>query len=530
MGQSTWRKLCRQALSILEKIPRGSSTRHHGGSHNAGCGDRFPAQPTADADLSQIRDGSHPAQLRLAQEELIAHQLTVQGVRDSERRHCAPPIPPASCLTERFVKHLPFTPTAAQERVARELAADMAKDLPMLRLVQGDVGSGKTLVAARAALDTIDAGYQVAFMAPTELLAEQHHANLSAWFEPLEQPVAWLSGRTKGKARAGILEALASGRLPIVVGTHALFQDDVEFKNLGLIVVDEQHRFGVQRLSGDKGSGGMHPHQLALTATPIPRSLAMVAYGDLDCSVIDELPPGRQPVTTTLIDHSRRDAVIRRVGAACGEGRQAYWVCTAIEESDALDIEAAEATRDQLIAALPDIRIGLVHGRLKPAEKAATMAQFKEGQLELLVATTVIEVGVDVPNASLMIIDNAERLGLAQLHQLRGRVGRGAIDSHCLLMFRQPISDTAQRRLQVLQDSQDGFVIAEADLEIRGPGELLGTRQTGMAEFRVASLPEHESLLTEAQAIAVHLYQHHPQRAEELMQRWAGARADFARV
>ena len=533
MGQSTWRKLCRQALSILENNPPVDLLRDIIEDRiTLAAAIAFLHNPPPNAELSQIRDGNHPAQLRLAQEELIAHQLTVQGVRDSERRHKAPSIPPASSMAEQFLKSLPFTPTAAQDRVAQELAADMAKHLPMLRLVQGDVGSGKTLVAARAALDTIGAGYQVAFMAPTELLAEQHHANLSAWFKPLRQPVAWLSGRTKGKARAGVLEELASGRVPIVVGTHALFQDDVEFKNLGLIVVDEQHRFGVhQRLSlADKGSGEMHPHQLALTATPIPRSLAMVAYGDLDCSVIDELPPGRQPVTTTLIDHNRRDAVIRRVGAACEEGRQAYWVCTAIEESDTLDIEAAEATRDRLIEALPNIRIGLVHGRLKPTEKASTMAQFKEGQLQLLVATTVIEVGVDVPNASLMIIDNAERLGLAQLHQLRGRVGRGAIDSHCLLMFRQPISETAQRRLQVLQESQDGFVVAEADLAIRGPGELLGTRQTGMAEFRIASLPEHESLLIEAQAIAVHLYQHHPQKSHELMQRWAGTRADFARV
>ena len=382
MGQSTWRKLCRQALSILENNPPVDLLHDIIEDRiTLAAAIAFLHNPPPNAELSQIRDGNHPAQLRLAQEELIAHQLTVQGVRDSERRHKAPSIPPASSMAEQFLKSLPFTPTAAQDRVAQELATDMAKHLPMLRLVQGDVGSGKTLVAARAALDTIGAGYQVAFMAPTELLAEQHHANLSAWFEPLGQPVAWLSGRTKGKARAGVLEELASGRVPIVVGTHALFQDDVEFKNLGLIVVDEQHRFGVhQRLSlADKGSGEMHPHQLALTATPIPRSLAMVAYGDLDCSVIDELPPGRQPVTTTLIDHSRRDAVIRRVGAACEEGRQAYWVCTAIEESDTLDIEAAEATRDRLIEALPNIRIGLVHGRLKPAEKASHHGPVQRG-------------------------------------------------------------------------------------------------------------------------------------------------------
>lgn len=533
LGQGTWRKLCGQALALLSKEPpedlldgitddRVSLTEAITFLHN----------PPPTAALSQIQEGTHPAQIRLAREELIAHQLTVQGVRDTERRHPAPAIAPSSPTAAAFLEALPFAPTAAQERVAIELAEDMAQTQPMLRLVQGDVGSGKTLVAARAALDTIAAGYQVAFMAPTELLAEQHFATLDAWLTPLGQPVAWLSGRTKGQARQQVLQALASGDAPLVVGTHALFQHDVHFHRLGLIIVDEQHRFGVhQRLSlADKGVGGEHPHQLALTATPIPRSLAMVAYGDLDCSVIDELPPGRQPVTTTLMDHTRRDAVMRRVGSACREGRQAYWVCTAIEESDTLDIEAAEATLGQLQQALPDVQIGLVHGKLKPAEKATLMAAFKAGEIQLLVATTVIEVGVDVPNASLMIIDNAERLGLAQLHQLRGRVGRGAVDSHCLLLYRQPLSDTAQQRLKVMQESHDGFVIAEADLEIRGPGELLGTRQTGLAAFRIALLPEHEPLLVEAQDIAARLYARDPDRAKALMQRWAGARADFARV
>ena len=533
LGQSTWRKLCGQALALLSKEPpedllegitddRLSLTEAITFLHN----------PPPTAALSQIQQGTHPAQIRLAREELIAHQLTVQGVRDSERRHPAPAIAPSSPTAAAFLKTLPFAPTAAQERVATELAEDMAQTQPMLRLVQGDVGSGKTLVAVRAALDTIAAGYQVAFMAPTELLAEQHFATLDAWLTPLDQSVAWLSGRTKGKARQQVLQQLASGDTPLIVGTHALFQDDVHFHRLGLIIVDEQHRFGVhQRLSlADKGVGNEHPHQLALTATPIPRSLAMVAYGDLDCSVIDELPPGRQPVTTTLMDQLRRDAVMRRVGSACREGRQAYWVCTTIEESDTLDIEAAEATLDQLQHALPDVRIGLVHGKLKPAEKASVMAAFKAGELQLLVATTVIEVGVDVPNASLMIIDNAERLGLAQLHQLRGRVGRGAVQSHCLLLYRQPLSDTAQQRLKVMQESHDGFVIAEADLEIRGPGELLGTRQTGLAAFRIALLPEHEPLLIEAQDFAAGLYARNPGRAKALMQRWAGASADFARV
>jgi len=378
----------------------------------------------------------------------------------------------------------------------------------------------------------VAAGYQVAFMAPTELLAEQHYANLEAWFTPLGIPLTWLSGRTKGKLREKTLGELENGTAKVVVGTHALFQQDVQFDRLGLIIVDEQHRFGVhQRLAlADKGAEGQHPHQLALTATPIPRSLAMVAYGDLDASIIDELPPGREPVTTTVIDDTRRDAVIRRVGVACAEGRQAYWVCTAIEETDTLDIEAAEATCEHLRRELPGMATGLVHGRLKPAEKAAVMEQFKQGDIQLLVATTVIEVGVDVPNASLMIIDNAERLGLAQLHQLRGRVGRGGIESHCVLLFRHPLSETARRRLRVMQDSHDGFLIAEADLEIRGPGELLGTRQTGLAAFRIALLPEHETLLVEAQVLAAQLYQSDPERAEALMRRWAGSRADFARV
>ena len=533
LGQRTWRNLCQQALKMLHNAPPADLL--------AGIIDEditlheaiaFLHNPPRTAALSEIQQGLHPAQLRLAREELIAHQLTVQGVRDRERRHSAPRITGYSPLSKRFLKNLPFSPTSAQERVAEELVGDMVQGTPMLRLVQGDVGSGKTLVAARAILDAVAAGYQVAFMAPTELLAEQHFQTLDAWFSPLELSVSWLSGRIKGKARAAILEQLASGTVTILVGTHALFQDEVVFRRLGLIVVDEQHRFGVhQRLHlAAKGVDGGHPHQLALTATPIPRSLAMVAYGDLDCSVIDELPPGRTPVTTTLIENDRREAVVRRVGAACVDGRQAYWVCTAIEESDVLDLEAAEATSDYLAEALPDVRIGMVHGRMKADEKAAVMADFKSGAIQLLVATTVIEVGVDVPNASLMIIDNAERLGLAQLHQLRGRVGRGAVESHCLLLYRQPLSETARERLQVMQQTHDGFVIAEADLRIRGPGELLGTRQTGLAQFRVACLPEHEPLLTEAQAIASQLYAEDSPRAKALIARWAGPRADFARV
>ncbi len=533
LGQTTWRNLCQQALKMLQKAPPedllAGITDDEITLHEAIA---FLHNPPSTAELTDIQQGLHPAQLRLAREELIAHQLTVQGVRDRERRHSAPSIPGFSSLSQAFLKNLPFSPTAAQERVAKELAHDMGLSSPMLRLVQGDVGSGKTLVAARAILDAVAAGYQVAFMAPTELLAEQHFQNLDAWFAPLGLSVGWLSGRIKGKSRKTVLEGLAAGDVTMLVGTHALFQDEVRFHRLGLIVVDEQHRFGVhQRLNlAAKGVDGGHPHQLALTATPIPRSLAMVTYGDLDCSVIDELPPGRTPVTTTLIDSDRREAVIQRVGAACLAGRQAYWVCTAIEESDFLDLEAAEATKEAIGEALPEVRIGLVHGRMKATEKAEVMARFKSGAIQLLVATTVIEVGVDVPNASLMIIDNAERLGLAQLHQLRGRVGRGAVESHCLLLYRQPLSETARERLQVMQQTHDGFVIAEADLRIRGPGELLGTRQTGMAQFRIALLPEHEPLLMEAQAIASELYARDAATAQALIARWTGPRADFARV
>ncbi len=533
IGQSTWRKLCGQALAALNRQPP-EDLLHSITEDDITLGEAiaFLHNPPPCTELDPIHRGVHPAQIRLAREELIAHQLTVKGVRDTERKHRAPSIAPATNITRRFIAGLPFEPTAAQTRVAYELAADMAQPQPMLRLVQGDVGSGKTLIAAQATLDTIAAGYQVAFMAPTELLAEQHHANLADWFDALGLSVAWLSGRTRGKARQAVLDQLAHGQAPVVVGTHALIEDNVMFHRLGLIIVDEQHRFGVhQRLSlADKGANEEHPHQLALTATPIPRSLAMVAYGDLDCSIIDELPPGRQPVSTTLIDSTRREAVIRRVGAACRDGRQAYWVCTAIEENDTLDIEAAEATAGQLGIALPGVRVGMVHGKLKPQEKASVMTSFKAGEIQLLVATTVIEVGVDVPNASLMIIDNAERLGLAQLHQLRGRVGRGATESYCLLMFKQPLSDTARQRLTTMQESSDGFLIAERDLAIRGPGEVLGTRQTGLAAFRIASLPEHEDLLIEAQAIAARLYEQDLPRAQALMQRWAGARADFARV
>ena len=402
----------------------------------------------------------------------------------------------------------------------------------MLRLLQGDVGSGKTLVAAMTAAHMVEAGHQVALMAPTELLSEQHFSGFQKWFEPMGVKVLWLTGQVKGKARKTALESIEAGEVDIVIGTHALFQDTVVFKSLGLVLVDEQHRFGVnQRLSlTQRGLNEVTPHQLTMTATPIPRTLSMVAYADLDCSTIDELPPGRKPITTVLIDNERRQSVIERVGNACQQGRQAYWVCALIEESEALDANAAEVTAAQLTDALPNLRIGLLHGRVSSQEKAEIMAAFAHGNLDILVATTVIEVGVDVPNASLMIIENAERFGLAQLHQLRGRVGRGAVESHCLLMYQSPLSQTARERLSVMRESQDGFVLAEKDLEIRGPGEVLGTRQTGVSSFRVAQLPEHDHLLEDAQSIASNLVSTDTARAEKIEQRWTRSLEAFAHV
>ncbi len=432
-------------------------------------------------------------------------------------------MPARHTLSDQLLAALPFSPTSAQKRVVAEIEKDLANDFPMLRLVQGDVGSGKTLVAALAALNVIAHGKQVAMMAPTELLAEQHAINFRQWLAPLGLEVGWLAGKQKGKARQAQQDAIASGSVAMVVGTHALFQEQVKFNGLALVIIDEQHRFGVhQRLAlWEKGEEqGFHPHQLIMTATPIPRTLAMTAYADLDTSTIDELPPGRTPVTTVAIPDSRRSEIIERVQKACHEGRQAYWVCTLIEESDLLEAQAAEATWEELNVALPDLRVGLVHGRMKPAEKLAVMQAFKANEIQLLIATTVIEVGVDVPNASLMIIENPERLGLAQLHQLRGRVGRGAVASHCVLLYKAPLSKTAQKRLQVLRDSNDGFVIAQHDLEIRGPGELLGTRQTGNAEFKVADLLRDQAMIPEVQRVARHIHQHYPEQAQALIERW----------
>ncbi len=483
---------------------------------------RYLHRPPPDADLDELAEGRHWAQHRLAFEELLTHQLSMQRLRDSLRNQHAPALPKAQRLPAQYLANLGFAPTGAQQRVGAEIAYDLSQHEPMLRLVQGDVGAGKTVVAALAALQALEAGYQVALMAPTEILAEQHFITFQRWLAPLGLEVAWLAGKLKGKARASALEQIAGGA-PMVVGTHALFQDEVQFKRLALVIIDEQHRFGVQqRLALRKKGvdGRLCPHQLIMTATPIPRTLAMSAYADLDTSILDELPPGRTPVNTLLVADSRRFEVIERVRSACHEGRQAYWVCTLIEESEELTCQAAETTFEDLSAALGGLHVGLIHGRMKPAEKAAVMDQFKQGRLQLLVATTVIEVGVDVPNASLMIIENPERLGLAQLHQLRGRVGRGSAASHCVLLYHPPLSQLGRQRLGIMRETSDGFVIAEKDLELRGPGEMLGTRQTGLLQFKVADLMRDADLLPAVRDAALRLLAEWPQHVSPLLERW----------
>jgi ATP-dependent DNA helicase RecG len=486
-------------------------------------------RPPPDADIAALLTATHPAQRRLAFEELLAHYLGLKRLRQRLRRRHAPALPADEALMARFRAALPFTLTRAQDRVAREVGRDLERRVPMLRLVQGDVGSGKTVVAALAALHAVANGWQVALMAPTELLAEQHLRSFREWLEPLGIEVVWLAGKITGRARKRVLERLAAGA-PVAVGTHALMQEGVEFTRLGLVIVDEQHRFGVQQRMAlrDKGATAAEaPHQLVLTATPIPRTLAMSAYADLDVSTLDELPPGRTPVRTVAIANARRDEVVERIRAACAQGRQAYWVCTLIEDNDALQAQAAEVAYAQLSSALPGLAVDLVHGRMKPADKQAAMDRFKQGATALLVATTVIEVGVDVPNASLMVIENAERLGLAQLHQLRGRVGRGAVASTCVLLYRPPLSGLAKQRLEVLRQTNDGFVIAERDLALRGPGELLGTRQTGEMGFRVADVVRDAPLMPAVQRVGAALLRSQPALARRLTERWIGAAARF---
>lgn len=494
---------------------------------------RYVHRPPPGVSLDVLEKGEHPAQQRLAFEELLAHHLSLRKLRYKAKEQQAPGLANGSKLSGQLIASLPFTLTAAQQRVIGEIHEDLAQQHPMLRLVQGDVGSGKTVVAACAALQAIESGYQAAVMAPTELLAEQHFRSFHDWLEPLGISVAWLSGKTKGKTRESSLERIATGKDPLVIGTHALFQEDVEFAKLGLVIVDEQHRFGVhQRLAlRNKGKQqGVHPHQLIMTATPIPRSLAMTMYADLDVSVIDELPPGRKPVTTVVVSNQRREEIIHRVRQACAQGKQAYWVCTLIEESESLQCQAAEDTATLLSETLPELKLGLVHGRLKSKDKNRLMAAFKSGDIQLLVATTVVEVGVDVPNASLMIIENAERLGLAQLHQLRGRVGRGTEQSSCVLMYHSPISHMARKRLAVMRETNDGFEIARHDLEQRGPGEVLGTRQTGMMRFHIADLLRDQALLGTVEKAAKVLLENHPGHVTPLIRRWLGDASQYGHV
>ena len=534
LKQTTLRKLIDQALLVLDKTPFAELLPSDFNPHHYSLKEaiQFLHHPPPDISLETLEKGQHPAQVRLIFEELLAHNVAMQKVRFGVQQHQAFALTYQSDLKTRFLSQLPFQPTNAQERVSQEIEQDLANPYPMMRLVQGDVGSGKTLVAALAALVAIDSGKQVALMAPTEILAEQHLANFQRWFEPLDIQVGWLAGKVKGKQRKNELERIKSGAVQLVVGTHALFQEDVEFHNLSLVIVDEQHRFGVhQRLMlREKGNqSGIYPHQLIMTATPIPRTLAMTVYADLDTSIIDELPPGRTPITTIAISQERRAEIIARVNHACSqEKRQAYWVCTLIDESEVLEAQAAEATAEDLAKILPHLRIGLVHGRMKATEKQQIMQAFKNAELDLLVATTVIEVGVDVPNASLMIIENAERLGLSQLHQLRGRVGRGSTASYCVLMYKSPLGKISQKRLQVMRDTQDGFIISEKDLEIRGPGEVLGTKQTGMAEFKVANLMRDRKMIPSVQHYAKRLLQQHPERAEQLIRRWLNQREIYS--
>lgn len=536
LTQARWRQLMDQVLHHLKRGRAIDDLIPHELLQPFGLPDLrqsllYLHRPPAGADLTELEERQHPAQKRLIMEELLAHHLSLLKMRAEMQIDPAPKLTAAHQLRKKLLAQLPFSPTNAQLRVESEIQNDLQSGVPMLRLVQGDVGSGKTLVAALSALSALEQGFQVALMAPTEILAEQHLVNFKTWFEPLGISIGWLAGKVKGKAREAAMHAIANGDAQMVIGTHALFQKDVEFDNLALAIIDEQHRFGVhQRLTLKEKGRDFSPHQLIMTATPIPRTLAMSAYADLDTSVIDELPPGRTPVNTVAIDQHKRPQIMMRIQAACAEGKQAYWVCTLIEESESLEAQAAEVTAQELQTMLPDLKIGLVHGRLKPKEKAEVMAAFKRGDLNLLVATTVIEVGVDVPNASLMVIENPERLGLSQLHQLRGRVGRGTTESHCVLLYQAPLSQHGKQRIQAMRDTTDGFKIAEIDLQIRGPGEVLGTRQTGLMQMRIADLQLDGYLLDDIKSWAHMCQQQAPRVMEPLIQRWLGENVRYGQV
>ncbi len=534
--QGRLRNLTDQALKLLAKTPPEEllpeALREELDMPSLADAIHYLHRPPPDADVEQLLAGTHRCQRRLAFEELLAHYLSLQNVRALANKQPAPPLKKEAAIVDEFLDSLPFTLTGAQQRVVGEIRDDLALDHPMMRLIQGDVGSGKTVVAAIACLQAVASCVQAAIMAPTELLAEQHFRSFSDWFSPLGIEPVWLAGSQKAADRRESLARIADGRAAVAVGTHALFQEGVSFDALGLVVIDEQHRFGVhQRMAlRDKGATELgQPHQLVMTATPIPRTLAMAAYADLDTSIIDELPPGRQPVTTIAVPDLRRDEVVQRVRSACTENKQAYWVCPLIEESEVLDFEAAEASYEMLTEQLPEVRVGLVHGRMKAAEKERGMRAFKDGTIQLLVATTVIEVGVDVPNASLMIIENAERMGLSQLHQLRGRVGRGAEQSHCVLMYKQPLGEMAKSRLSVLRQTNDGFLVAQRDLELRGPGELLGTRQTGLPDYRIADLSRDAELMPKVQRAANSL-RDSKDVSRAIIRRWIGQADRYVKV
>ncbi len=539
LTQNTVRKIVKQALNwcgqnesvLTDWIPPAILQQYHYPSLTEAIQTlHFPDESVS---IEALQNGNVPALKRLAFEELLAHHLNLRRVKAKAKVWQAPALPASKREVEHFLNTLAFQLTNAQRRVIAEIEADCRQHHPMMRLVQGDVGSGKTVVAAYTALLAITAGYQVALMAPTELLAEQHYRNFCAWFAGFQTQVMLLTGQIKGKARETILQALADGSTGIVMGTHALFQESVVFDKLGLIIIDEQHRFGVnQRLALREKSQhtGLRPHQLVMTATPIPRTLAMLQYSDLDISVIDELPPGRKPIVTSVIPAERRTDVIDRINHWVAKTRQVYWVCTLIEESETLQCQAAEKTAELLAQSLPKVRIALIHGRMKPSEKEAVMQAFKQHQLDLLVATTVIEVGVDVPNAGLMIIENPERLGLSQLHQLRGRVGRGKDDSYCLLMYQSPLSDNARQRLGILRDSNDGFLIAEKDLQLRGPGDVMGTRQTGQMQFKVADLVRDGDLLETIQQVSDIFFTEHPHAVQPICERWLAEGSIYSEV
>ncbi|MDO9205274.1 ATP-dependent DNA helicase RecG [Methylotenera sp.] len=486
--------------------------------------------PPPDADLQGLENKTTPEWQRLAFDELLAQQLSMRKHYARRRSVNAPQFKPSKQLVSALLKSLPFALTQAQQKVALEIERDLTQLHPMQRLLQGDVGSGKTIVACMAALQSIESGWQVALMAPTEILAEQHFRKMQSWLTPLKIQIAWLTGSQSKKDRDTAMQSIADGSAQLVIGTHALFQEAVQFKKLGLAIIDEQHRFGVQQRLALRQKGQPEPHQLMMTATPIPRTLSMSYYADLDVSVIDELPPGRTPIVTKLVSDGRRDEILQRVREACMQGNQAYWVCPLIEESEALQLATANDTYALMQNEFPELQVGLVHGRMKPAEKQAVMAAFSAGDLQLLVATTVIEVGVDVPNASLMVIEHAERMGLSQLHQLRGRVGRGAAKSTCILLYQNKLSETARARLKVIYESNDGFAIAQADLNLRGPGEFLGVRQSGVPMLKIADLNRDGDLLIVAKTLAEKLLKEYPAEVEEHLDRWMGSAGELVKV